>query len=122
LALWRGVRDRTIVLRRIPHPGDIEHDKLGPDRALFARLAIDRDDGAAHWCRQFDRCLVGHDVDERILLADLLPDRHMPGDDLGFGRALADIRESDDVTSHPRLIVIRGHDPRILRWPGQARP
>src|SRR5947208_642675 len=68
LALWRGVRDRTIVLRRIPHPGDIEHDKLGPDRALFARLAIDRDDGAAHWCRQFDRCLVGHDVDERILL------------------------------------------------------
>ena len=89
--------------RKIPRPGHIEHHQLRPDRALLAGFAIDRDDGAADRRRQFDRSLVGHDVDERVLLADLLPGHDMPFDDLGLGRAFADIGKLDDVAAHLRL-------------------
>src|ERR1043166_8041653 len=96
----RASGDRVRVRRYIPRPGDVEHHQFRADRALFAGLAVDHDDGAADRSRQFDRGLIGQDIDERVLLADLLPDRDMPGDDLGLGRALADIGQSDDVPPH----------------------
>ena len=96
----RGGWVRVGGRRDIAFARDIEDHQFRADRALLAQFAVDRDDGAGDRRRQLDGRLVGHDVDERVVLADHLAGLDVPGDNLGFGRALADIGQLDDVTRH----------------------
>jgi hypothetical protein len=75
-------------------------DQRRTDGGHITRLAGKRNDDAAHGRRHLDRRLVGHHVDEVLIFFDAITHRHMPGDDLGFGRAFAHIGQLEDVTSH----------------------
>ena len=100
-ARWRGEDwGDGLCLRRLALARHVEHHEVGADRPLLAGLAVDRDDSAGDRRGQFDRRLVGHDLDERIFFPDYLARLDVPGDDLGLGHALADIRQLDDVAGH----------------------
>ena len=51
----------------------------------------------------FHRRLVGHDIDEVLIFLDHVADIHMPGDDLGLGRAFADIGKLENKNTHDQL-------------------
>ena len=61
---------------------------------------MERDDLAGDRRGHLDRRLVGHHVDERRVFLDDVADAHVPGDDLGFGGAFADVGQFENVLAH----------------------
>src|SRR6185312_10764112 len=93
-----GGRERGWL--RLVRTVDLELDQRRADGALFADLAVDRDDPAGARRGKLDRRLVGHHLDEGVVLLDEIAGLDVPGDDLGLGGAFAGIRQLDDLAGH----------------------
>ena len=74
---------------------------------------------AGHRRGHFHRRLVGHHVDQRLVLRDPVADRDVPGDDLGLGRAFADIGQLEDDSGPSLSPPSRGAALRHARGPGK---
>jgi hypothetical protein len=61
---------------------------------------MDRRYDAVHRRCQVNGRLVGHDVDETLILGDPISSLDMPSDDFGLGDPLADVRQPEDEGRH----------------------
>ena len=85
----RRARRRAIV--------DLDADQLRADREHLPDLAAEREHLAGNRRRNLDRRLVGHDVGEALVLGDRVARLDVPGDELDFGDAFADVGHPDHV-------------------------
>src|SRR5262249_33660565 len=96
----------------------LEHDELGAYRHHVSRRARGRDHAATYRCGHLDRRLLGHDLDHHVVLGDDITGLHAPADDLRLDRALAQIRQLEDVAAHCASITsLRAAAMRA--WPGK---
>ncbi len=86
---------------------DLELHQRRSDRRHLPRLAVQGDDLACHRRGHLHRRLVGHHVDHVLVLVHVVADLHMPGDDLRFRRAFADIGQLEHITTHPQASMAR---------------
>ncbi len=84
----------------------LEHDQLRAHRHHVPRLPRRRDDLAAHRRRHLHRRLLRHHLDDHVVLGDLVARLHAPADDLRLDRALAQVRQLEDVPAHPASITL----------------
>jgi hypothetical protein len=84
----------------IPRALDLQLHQRRADRRHLAGLAMDRGHLAGYRRGHLDRRLVGHHVDQVLVLGDDVADLDVPGDDLGLGGAFADIGKLEDVVAH----------------------
>jgi len=95
-----------------------ENHQRGADGDDVARFARELDDLSRHRRRQFYSRLIGHHRADHVFLVDLVADRDEPLGDLGFDRALTEVRELEDVLAHSISIMLRM--PAIMRFlPGK---
>ena len=94
--------------RRLRSPSVSNTAMAAADGRHVAGLAVKRHDLAGDGRGHLHRRFVGHHVDERRVFLDDVADAHVPGDDLGFGRAFADIRQFENELAHgPQASITR---------------
>ena len=80
----------------------LEHHQHRADGIMSPSSPASSSDLAGDRAIHLDRRLVGHHVDELLVLVDRVADLDVPGDDLGLGDAFADVGQLEDVASHPQ--------------------
>jgi hypothetical protein len=75
--------------------------ELGSDGRELALGYEDPEDGPRVRRGNFDRGLVGLDLDERVVLRDLLPLRDEPASDLAFSQPLPEVRKLERLRHYP---------------------
>jgi hypothetical protein len=124
------VRTRTFFLRRRGRVtlgfglvrrcafGRLQHDELGADGDVIARLTAERYDAARDGRRHLDHGFVGRHFDHRLVLGDAVADFDVPRDDLRRDRAFAEIRELHDMAAHfASIVAFNAAATRV--WPGK---
>ncbi len=91
----------------VPVSGDLNLHERRTDSRHVARAAVQRDHFAGDGRGHLHRCLVGHDIDEVLVLLDSVPRLDVPGDDLRLGSAFADIGKLEDVAAHCQASRVR---------------
>ncbi len=79
----------------------LEHHQRRADRDHVADLARHLEHRARDRAFHLDRRLVGHHVGKPAVFLDPVADLDVPGDDLGLGDALADVRQPEYEAPHP---------------------
>ena len=75
-------------------------DQLSADRQQLPDFAAQRQHAPCNRRRNLDRGLVGHDIGERLVLGHVVAGLHVPGHQLDFGDAFAEVGHLDDVNVH----------------------
>ena len=103
-------RQRRRSLRRGRSAVHLEHDQCLVDLGDLAFLAHGLDHLAAARAGDGDGGLVGHHLDERLVLGDLVARLDQPFDDLALDHAFADVGQPEFELGHvrPRSLSARG--------------
>src|SRR6185369_8352399 len=96
----------------------LQHDELGADGDVIARLTAERHDAAGDRRGHLDHGLVGRHLDHRLVLGDVVADFDVPRDDLGGDRAFAEIRKLHHMAAHFASIVAF-NAAATRAWPGK---
>jgi hypothetical protein len=91
--------------RRPGFTADLEHCDHGFHRHDITGVEPQLNDHGVEGCGDGDGRLVGHDLDEGILLLHLLADLDHPLHDLTLGDALADVGELELLDGHGGLLL-----------------
>src|SRR6185437_4830984 len=78
----------------------LKYDELRSHRHFLRRLTPYRHDAPGNRRGHLHGRLLGHHLDERIVLRDRVARLHAPGDDLRIDGALAEIRQFENVAAH----------------------
>ncbi len=103
----------------LPSPSTSNSTSGAPTAAMSPGSPCSETYNAGDRRRHFDRRLVGHHVDQMLVLLDAVADRDVPGDDLGLGRAFADIGQLEDIASHLKLSIARRMASTTRAGPGK---
>ena len=79
---------------------DIDPHQRRADRDDLTDLRTEAGDRAGDGRRQLDGRLVGHHVDDGLVLADDVADGHLPLDDLGLRHPFADVGQLEREVRH----------------------
>ena len=93
----RPSRRRDLGEKRRRRPIAADRHEHGADRDDLTLADEDARDDAGGRRRDLDDRLVGLDLDERVILADLLPLRNEPACDLALRQALAEVGQPELV-------------------------
>ena len=96
----------------------LQHDELGADGDVIARLAAERHDAARDGRGHLDHGLVGRHLDHRLVFGDAVADLDVPRDDLRGDRAFAEVRQLHDMAAHFASIVAFSAA-ATRAWPGK---
>ncbi len=78
--------------------------------------AVGRDKHPCYGRGHLDRRLVGHHIDQGLVLSHVVAGFDVPGDDLGLGDAFAHIGQFEDETRHGFRPPLHGAWPRRPAW------